>query len=80
EKLNWSVIATVHPHKALDYFHDMNPDCLILDLNIPETGGFQVMQTLSEKIKKQYVPTTVISIDCDRQTRFHAYRLGADDV
>ncbi|GIO09436.1 hypothetical protein J31TS6_54640 [Brevibacillus reuszeri] len=80
EKLNWSVIATVYPHKALDYFHDMNPDCLILDLNIPETGGFQVMQTLSEKIKKQYVPTTVISIDCDRQTRFHAYRLGADDV
>ncbi|WP_103110091.1 response regulator [Brevibacillus reuszeri] len=80
EKLNWSVIATVYPHKALDYFHDMNPDCLILDLNIPETGGFQVMQTLSEKIKKQYVPTTVVSIDCDRQTRFHAYRLGADDV
>ncbi|MGG1660814.1 response regulator [Brevibacillus sp. NRS-1366] len=80
EKLNWSVIATVYPDKALDFFHDMNPDCLILDLNIPETGGFQVMQTLSEKIKKQYVPTTVISIDCDRQTRFRAYRLGADDV
>lgn len=80
EKLNWSVIATVHPHKALDYFHDMNPDCFIVDLNIPETGGFQVMQTLSEKIKKQYIPTTVISIDCDRETRFRAYRLGADDV
>ncbi|MDF2679701.1 MAG: diguanylate cyclase [Brevibacillus sp.] len=80
EKRNWSVIATVHPHKALDYFHDMNPDCLILDLNIPETGGFQVMKTLSEKIKKQYVPTTVISVDCARDTRLHAYRLGADDV
>ncbi|MDR9507370.1 diguanylate cyclase [Brevibacillus agri] len=80
EKQNWSVIATVYPHKALDYFHDLNPDCLILDLNIPETGGFQVMQTLSEKIKKQYVPTTIISIDCDRETRLRAYRLGADDV
>ncbi|QRG67149.1 response regulator [Brevibacillus choshinensis] len=80
EKRNWSVIATVHPHKALDYFHDMKPDCLILDLNIPETGGFQVMQTLSEKIRKQYVPTTVISVDCTRDTRLRAYRLGADDV
>ncbi|TGU69876.1 response regulator, partial [Mesorhizobium sp. M00.F.Ca.ET.186.01.1.1] len=80
EKQNWSVIATVYPHKALDYFHDLNPDCLILDLNIPETGGFQVMQTLSEKIKKQYVPTTIISIDCDRDTRMRAFRLGADDV
>lgn len=79
EKLNWSVIATVHPHKALDYFHDMHPDCLIVDLNIPETGGFQVMKTLGEKIKKQYVPTTVISIDCERDTRFRAYHLGADD-
>lgn len=80
EKRNWSVIATVHPHKALDYFHDMSPDCLILDLNIPETGGFQVMQTLSEKIRKQYVPTTVISVDCARDTRLRAYRMGADDV
>lgn len=80
EKRNWSVIATVYPHKALDYFHDMNPDCFILDLNIPETGGFQVMQTISEKIKKQYVPTTIISIDCTRETRLNAYRLGADDV
>lgn len=80
EKLNWSVIATVYPHKALDYFHDMHPDCLIVDLNIPETGGFQVMKTLGEKIKKQYVPTTVISTDSDRETRFRAYRLGADDV
>lgn len=80
EKLNWSVIATVHPHKALDYFHDMQPDCLILDIYIPETDGFQVMKTLGEKIKKQYVPTTVISIDCKRETRLTAYRMGADDV
>ncbi|BAH46053.1 hypothetical protein BBR47_50760 [Brevibacillus brevis NBRC 100599] len=80
ENHNWSVIATVYPHMALDYFHDMNPDCFILDLNIPETGGFQVIQTISEKIKKQYVPTTIISIDCGRETRLNAYRLGADDV
>ncbi|USG68505.1 response regulator [Brevibacillus ruminantium] len=79
EELGWSVIATVYPHKALDYFHDMQPDCLILDLNIPETGGFQIMQTLSEKIKKQYVPTTIISNDCSKDTRLRAYRLGADD-
>lgn len=80
EKRNWSVIATVHPHKALDYFHDMQPDCLIVDIYIPETDGFQVMKTLSEKIKKQYVPTTVISIDCERETRLTAFRMGADDV
>ncbi|MED1793511.1 response regulator [Brevibacillus nitrificans] len=80
EKRNWSVIATVHPHKALDYFHDMNPDCLIVDLNIPETGGFQIMQTLGEKIRKQFVPTTVISANSERETRLRAYRMGADDV
>lgn len=80
EKRNWSVIATVHPHKALDYFHDMNPDCLIVDLNIPETGGFQIMQTLGEKIRKQFVPTTVISVNSERETRLRAYRMGADDV
>lgn len=80
EKIGWSVIATTHPNKAIDYFHDVSPDCLVLDIHIPQSNGLDVMQTLQEKIKKQYVPTTIISYDSDKATRLKAYRMGADDV
>lgn len=80
EKIGWSVIATTHPNKAIDYFHDVSPDCLVLDIHIPQSSGLDVMQTLQEKIKKQYVPTTIISYDSDKATRLKAYRMGADDV
>ncbi|TBL74508.1 diguanylate cyclase [Paenibacillus thalictri] len=79
EQAGWSVIATPQPLKAIDYYHDMMPDCFILDLNIPATSGFEVMRTIGEKMKAQYVPTMVISVDCERATRFQAYRMGADD-
>lgn len=76
----WSVIATTSPHKAIEYFHDVSPDCLILDLHIPDTDGFEIIEILSEKLKKQYIPTTIISQDCTRTTKLKAYRLGIDDV
>lgn len=76
----WSVIATTSPHKAIEYFHDVSPDCLILDLHIPDTDGFEIIEILSEKLKKQYIPTTIISEDCSRDTKLRAYRLGIDDV
>ncbi|MGZ9584082.1 diguanylate cyclase [Paenibacillus marinisediminis] len=76
----WSVIATTSSQKAIEYFHDVSPDCLIMDLNIPDTDGFEIMELLGEKLKKQYIPTTIITEDCSKHTRLRAYRMGVDDV
>lgn len=76
----WSVIATTSSHKAIEYFHDVSPDCLLLGLHIPETNGFEIIELLSEKLKKQYIPTTIMTHDCSRDIKLRAYRLGIDDV
>lgn len=76
----WSVIATNNPHKAIEYIHDVAPDCFILDPNIPETDGFKIIELMGEKLKKQYIPTTILSVDCSKSMRIRAFRLGVDDV
>lgn len=80
EKAGWTVIATVHPQKATEYFHALQPDCFMLDLHIPEVDGFQVIEMLSEKLKRQYVPTMIISHDNRKETRLKAFRMGIDDL
>lgn len=80
EKAGWSVIATTQAQKTIEYFHDVLPDCLILDLHVPDTSGFEVMRMLEQKRKKQYIPTTLISNDCLRETRLSAFRMGIDDM
>ncbi|WP_158630141.1 response regulator [Cohnella sp. AR92] len=73
------VIATVRPDHAIHYFHDLMPDCFILDLMIPDIDGFQVMETLGSRMRSRFVPTTVISVNDDKETRLKAFRMGADD-
>ncbi|MFD0959622.1 response regulator [Paenibacillus chungangensis] len=80
EAAGWSVVATASPYKAIEYFHAMAPDSLILDLHFSDSDGFQVIETLSEKLKRQYVPTMMISHDTSRQAKLKAYRMGIDDM
>lgn len=73
------VIATVNPNQAIHYFHDLWPDCLILDLIIPEKNGFEVIDTLKDRISKGFIPTTIISTDTRKESRLRAFDMGADD-
>lgn len=79
ERRHYFVVATVSPDQAIRYFHDLAPDCFILDLLIPEKNGFEVMETLQGCFRLKFVPTTVISIDRAKETRLKAFRFGADD-
>lgn len=79
EAHGYFVIATVSPDHAIHYFHDLMPDCFILDLMIPQIDGFKVMETLSGRMRNRFVPTTVISVVDNKENRLRAFRLGADD-
>ncbi len=79
EKLGWDVLTTADPDKAVSYFLDLHPDCLITGLYTPHATGFQLIEVLRQKIKRLSVPIIVISADQDKPTRLNAYRKGADD-
>ncbi|PZD96222.1 diguanylate cyclase [Paenibacillus sambharensis] len=79
EQCGWVVVATRSPDKAISYFHNLNPDCFIIDYFLPHTNGLRVMESIQDIIRKQLASTIMISVDNDRETRLNAFRMGADD-
>ncbi|MGG5253479.1 diguanylate cyclase [Neobacillus sp. SM06] len=79
EKQGWMVIASSTPEKAISQFFDLNPDCVIIDVKLPNKSGFEVIQELQAHSSKLFVPFIMISVMTDRKTRINAYKMGADD-
>ncbi|MCF2942744.1 GGDEF domain-containing response regulator [Paenibacillus tarimensis] len=79
EKRGYMVLATTDSHETMKYLHDYRPDCLVLDLYLKQMNGYDLILSLREKMKYQYIPTTIVCEADDRATRIQAYRLGADD-
>ncbi|MEH7381963.1 diguanylate cyclase [Bacillus sp. JJ1533] len=79
EENNWIVMAYSNPRQAVKQYFEMQPDCLILDLQLPNQNGFEVLKEIQEYNDKFFVPTIMISVQNDKQTRIEAYQKGADD-
>jgi DNA-binding response OmpR family regulator len=55
------------------------PDVLILDINLPETNGFELCQALRSDPHWQRLPVLFLSVLSDRVTQNQAFTVGADD-
>ncbi|MCF8107320.1 MAG: sigma 54-interacting transcriptional regulator [Desulfohalobiaceae bacterium] len=75
EDLGYAVFLAESGEKGLEYFHDNNPDVLLLDLRMPGMHGFEVLK----RIRKQdsEIPILVISGIGEMKDVIRALRLGA---
>ncbi|MZG52744.1 MAG: response regulator [Nitrospinae bacterium] len=71
--------STLDSRKALSMYKEMNPDLVLLDLNMPHLDGFQVMEQLREFEEDSYAPILVLTAQSDRNTRLRALAAGARD-
>ncbi|MCT4478040.1 response regulator [Peribacillus frigoritolerans] len=44
EDKGWMVIVNADPVKASNQYSEMQPDCLILDIQLPAKDGFQIFR------------------------------------
>ncbi|WP_407407446.1 diguanylate cyclase [Peribacillus sp.] len=79
EEKGWMVITSSDPVKATKQYFEMQPDCLILDIQLPTKDGYQVLQDIHFHNEKYFIPKIMISIQNDKQSRIKAYKMGADD-
>ncbi|MGA9228454.1 MAG: diguanylate cyclase [Mesobacillus sp.] len=79
EENGWMVIANTEPEKAASQYYDMQPDCLVIDVDLPSKNGFQLLEDIQQHNHKQFIPKVITSIQNDRKTRMNAYESGADD-
>ena len=74
EEKGWIVMTNTNPEKAVKQYFEMKPDCLILDIHLPQKDGFQILQDIQEHNEKYFIPTIMISIKNNKEIRMKAYR------
>lgn len=61
ERLKLNVFHEAHGNKAIDRYFDVQPDVMLLDIALPDTTGWKVLETIREN-KKGGKPLKVIVI------------------
>jgi DNA-binding response OmpR family regulator len=77
EKEGFQVIVAATSGEAIDIAKDELPDLVLLDIVVPDRGGFEVLQTLRLFDGTKNTPVIFLT-SCDRETdRQQADELGA---
>ncbi|WP_458413818.1 response regulator [Schinkia sp. CFF1] len=79
EEQGWMVMVQTDPVKAVKQYFDWKPDCLILDIQLPQKDGFEILQEIEQQSEKYFIPTIMISVRNTKEERIKAYQKGADD-
>ena len=64
---------------AFKYLENKCPDLILLDINMPDMDGFQVMDKLREMERFSHVPVIFLTADNDPETETKCFATGAVD-
>ena len=71
--------STTDSTQSLKLFEEVQPDLILLDLNMPGMDGFEVMEQLKEVDPQSLVPVLVLTALRDEETKLRALGSGAKD-
>ncbi len=75
QKEGYKTLEAVNGREGLELLQLHHPDCMLLDLLMPEIDGWGVLKALTEMQAK--VPVIVITADIQASTRQKCLELGA---
>lgn len=64
---------------ALKYLETHRPDLILLDINMPEMNGFEVMERLRSDIHTKSIPVIFLTADAMAETEIKCFQMGAMD-
>ena len=67
------------PQHFWKVLEDVEPDILILDIEMPEINGIEICQVLRSDRRWQHLPILFLSVHQDEKTQYQAFANGADD-
>lgn len=65
--------------RALKYLKDVTPDLIILDIEMPEIDGFEIMRLIKENVSLKDVPVIFLTSNNDKYHVVKAVEAGAKD-
>ncbi len=75
----YRIAACNSGNAALKYLEEHRPDLILLDINMPETDGFAVMEKLRSGEKTENIPVIFLTADNLAETEVKCFRMGAMD-
>ncbi len=75
----YKVTAVTMGSQALKFLENNSCDLILLDINMPEMDGFEVMKKIRENKKLSDVPIIFLTADTDAQTESRCLEEGAVD-
>lgn len=76
----YKVILAKNGVEALEKVRSESPDVVLLDINMPQMDGIEVLKRLRGDKSNRLIPIIVVTGQDDMDVRIEALKLGADDV
>lgn len=73
------VVIALNGKKGMEFFYTLQPQMVIVDLNLPDVNGFDLISRIYEAAKSRYLPISVISADDRIENQIRAMEIGATD-
>ena len=75
----YKAVAVNSGKQAFKYLERHTPDLILLDINMPEIGGFEVMEALQKDVRWKKIPVIFLTADRSAETEIECFRVGACD-
>lgn len=74
-----NLISTTESPRAIDMVRNQNPDIVLLDINMPQVSGLDILESMREDRDLMLIPAIVLTAANDPEIKLQALRLGASD-
>ena len=75
----YKVTAVISGEQALRFLSSNTPDLILLDINMPEMDGYEVLEKIRQIDRLMYIPVVFLTADNDAQTESKCLEAGAVD-
>jgi len=75
----YRVLTFVSAIRMFAVIKKVTPDLILLDIEMPETNGFQILETLKKDTKTAQIPVIFLTASNDEATETHCLEMGALD-
>jgi len=72
-------VLVEHSSEAMARIEEFRPDILLLDLMMPEVGGFDILQQVRAHPQMSHLPVIILTSSSDAATKLKALDYGATD-
>lgn len=78
-KVGFELRSAYDGQKGLDLIPEFEPDCILLDLNMPGKNGFEICSILKLNTATSSIPVIILSSKNSMQEKIQGFELGAED-